>query len=722
MGTTLQRGALLHKRYRIVEILGQGGMGSVYRAVDENLGIDVAVKENLFTSDEYSRQFRLEAVLLASLRHPNLPRVTDHFVIADQGQYLIMDYIEGEDLRQRMERTGTISEEEAFPIGMAMCDALQYLHTRKPSVIHRDVKPGNVRITPDGHIYLVDFGLAKLVKGNQATTTGARAMTPGYSPPEQYGTARTDPRTDVYSLGATLYAALTGIIPEDGLARAMDNVELTSLQTHNPKVSRRLAGTIEKAMAVRPEQRFQSAEEFKQELVASNIKVQPLARENIIELPPQAGSNDDNESFSQEMPRVANHPLPSPPSVEPFQRKSRGAGFWVFISFCLLIILASLLSITSFRSSLSKIFLIFTATPTSRTETASSTGTDNFIPMASQNTTAIPVLFSTSTPTKTLTPTFLPSITPTPTQTLGPTSTPLGGGAGQIAFVSTQTGIPQIYVMNLDGSNLQQVSKMPDGACQPDWSPNGLQIVFISPCPARQNDHPGANLFVINNDGKGLIQLPSLDGGAFDPSWSPDGQCIAFASLQNGLAQINVVNLNDYILTRLTEESADVRLPDWSRQPAWSPDGKQIVYTGHSRLTDALQIWVMSDLGQDQKLLIRRGPTYWDFLPNWSPDGKSILFSETSGPQALGWLMVFDYEHGQTTESVQLRPGSYANHGSYSPDGFWVIYESINIANVDSLNYHIYIVRNEKGSLPIKQPGNPGSMEFDPDWRPVYSP
>src|SRR5512140_810184 len=117
---TLERGALLHQRYRIVEILGQGGMGSVYRAVDENLGVDVAVKENLFTTDEYARQFRLEAVILANLRHTNLPRVTDHFVISDQGQYLIMDYIDGEDLRERMERVGTISDEEAILVGAAM--------------------------------------------------------------------------------------------------------------------------------------------------------------------------------------------------------------------------------------------------------------------------------------------------------------------------------------------------------------------------------------------------------------------------------------------------------------------------------------------------------------------------------------------------------------------------------------------------------------------------
>src|SRR5687767_6173905 len=187
---TLEKDTLIHNRYRIVEILGQGGMGSVYRAVDENLGVGMALKENLFTTDEYARQFRLEAVILANLRHPNLPRVSDHFVVAGEGQYLIMDFIDGEDLRQRMERVGVLPEDEVVQVGAAMCDALAYLHTRKPAILHRDIKPGNVKISPDGHIFLVDFGLAKVVQGNQATTTGARAMTPGYSPPEQYGTAR----------------------------------------------------------------------------------------------------------------------------------------------------------------------------------------------------------------------------------------------------------------------------------------------------------------------------------------------------------------------------------------------------------------------------------------------------------------------------------------------------------------------------------------------------
>jgi serine/threonine protein kinase len=126
---TLDTGVLLNNRYRIIEILGQGGMGSVYRAIDENLGVQVAVKENLFLTDEYARQFRREATILAGLRHPNLPRVGDHFDIPGEGQYMVMDFIEGIDLRERLEQTGPLSEEEGVQIGLALCSALIYLQS-----------------------------------------------------------------------------------------------------------------------------------------------------------------------------------------------------------------------------------------------------------------------------------------------------------------------------------------------------------------------------------------------------------------------------------------------------------------------------------------------------------------------------------------------------------------------------------------------------------------
>ena len=146
-----------------------------------------------------------------------------------------------------MDRLGQIPESDILEIGMAICEAMAYMHTRKPPVLHRDIKPGNVKITSLGHIYLVDFGLAKVVQAGQQTSTGARAMTPGYSPPEQYGAARTDHRSDIYSLGATMYAALAGAIPEDSLARTMEQTELTPLRKRNSKISRRTASAIEKA-------------------------------------------------------------------------------------------------------------------------------------------------------------------------------------------------------------------------------------------------------------------------------------------------------------------------------------------------------------------------------------------------------------------------------------------------------------------------------------------
>src|SRR5215213_7558569 len=403
---TLERGALLHKRYRIVEILGQGGMGSVYRAVDENLGVDVAVKENLFTTDEYARQFRLEAVILANLRHPNLPRVTDHFVIGDEGQYLVMDYIEGEDLRQRMERMGNISEDEAVLIGAALCDALAYLHTRKPAILHRDIKPGNVKITPDGHIFLVDFGLAKVLHGSQATTTGARAMTPGYSPPEQYGTARTDPRTDIYSLGATLYAALSGIIPEDGLARAMDNTQLTPLRKRNSKVSRRFAASIEKAMGIDPADRFQNGEEFKRSLLGTKTKTQLLPGDYMVEPPPPDVMDELHQSAIEKASQPVGDPKePNPrgvsaagelPVFKPRRKRRKGRRALSILLWILSLLFIALVGVVWFRP---------TFVPAEILNVIPTLGEIGFVfPLSPKPLTPAPIATKTALPLPTVTP------------------------------------------------------------------------------------------------------------------------------------------------------------------------------------------------------------------------------------------------------------------------------------------------------------------------------
>lgn len=706
---TLEQGTLLNNRYRIIDILGQGGMGSVYRAMDENLGVEVAVKENLFTTDEYSRQFRLEAVILASLRHTNLPRVTDHYVIEGVGQYLVMDYIEGEDLRQRMERLGNISEEDAILIGAAMADALAYLHSRKPPVLHRDIKPGNVKITPEGHVYLVDFGLAKLIQGSQTTTTGARAMTPGYSPPEQYGTARTDPRSDIYSLGATLYAALTGVIPEDGLARVMDNLQLTPLRKHNTAISRRLAAAIEKAMEAYPDDRYQHAEEFRRDLLKASSKTQRLIDLdlNISVTPPPSSENptENAEGGSSDPGSARKNSLTSVSTRAKRRfRKAASSGVWIALAIMTLFVIF----LTS-QGSLSSAMVALLPEHVAQT----------YMPGAIQTATAEPLeLFEpepthTPTPTETITPTHEPTEVVLPSPTVTPQ-----GGSGVIAFASSRTGIPQIYLMNADGTNIRPITNEQDGACQPDWSPDGQRLVFVSPCRSRQDSYAGSSLFIINVDGSGKIPLPTTIGGDFEPAWSPDGRRIAFTSLRDDYHEIYAINLENNQVERLTDARRTGGQSISARQPAWNPFGTQLVFVlrRNNRID---QIWVSrgfsinNEPASTHEQLISSDTNA--FLPTWSPDGELIAFSQTNRDNtAPAWLMRLRYEDRtlRTATRVDIPPPIV--DVSFSPDGFWIVFESkIN----DDSRHDIYIATVSGAGLK-RLTTDPGS-DFDPVWRPT---
>jgi Tol biopolymer transport system component/serine/threonine protein kinase len=647
-----------------------------------------------------------------------------------------MDYIEGEDLRQRMERMGNITEDEAILLGAAMCDALTYLHTRKPPILHRDIKPGNVKITPDGHIFLVDFGLAKVLHGSQATTTGARAMTPGYSPPEQYGTARTDPRTDIYSLGATIYAALSGIIPEDGLARAMDNTQLTPLRKRNSKVSRRLAAAIEKAMGVDPADRFQNAEEFKRSLLGSKSKTQRLPGDYIIQPPPNDVLEEllQNSSAGVEANASPNSDLPSekeslaleePPVFKPRRKKRKSYRTLALLLIFLLLLAGAAIGLPRYRpdlvpqqlqsileplNSIQFPFLPPINTPTSSPK---STSTPLLATTATVSVTDSPAITPTITlaPTKTLEPAV--QISPTPDNTPVAVATSLGGGTGQIAFASARSGIPQVYLVNTDGTGLIPLTNMEKGACQPAWSPDGQQLVFISPCRARgefsNGGYPDASLYVMKADGSELTHLTRGPESNFEPVWSPEGQSIIFTSLRDGYKQLYRLDLKSQIETRLTNTPEEIE----TSEASWSPVGNHIAYM--VKRVGAYQIWTMTDKGEDNAQLVRSGQSLWDFLPEWSPDGTTVVFSQRNKGFSKPWLMTINSTNPEPGPT-RLNFPSPIEDVDFSPDGVWLAYEGMDL----QANRDIYLITMAGGNL--TRLTNDPAVDFDPAWRPLKNP
>jgi serine/threonine protein kinase len=268
---------LLQDRYLVMRLLGQGGMGAVYQATDRKFGNAVALKETFYNDIQLRKAFSQEARLLNRLRHAALPVVTDYFAIGDR-QFLVMQYIPGMDLEQllaeRRERgQGVFLTTQVLRWADQLLDALEYLHSQKPPIIHRDIKPQNLKLTPRGEVILLDFGLAKGIT-NQPAEGGSqsiRGYTPNYASLEQIRGTGTDSRSDIYSIGATLYHLLTGQMPQDAMTRiaAMlmgQSDPLPQINELNKEVPPAIAAAIEKAMSPHPDQRYQSAAMMRQAL------------------------------------------------------------------------------------------------------------------------------------------------------------------------------------------------------------------------------------------------------------------------------------------------------------------------------------------------------------------------------------------------------------------------------------------------------------------------
>nr|MDQ3747275.1 serine/threonine protein kinase [Acidobacteriota bacterium] len=280
----LAPGTVLQNRYRVERQIGEGGMGAVYVATDERFGSTVALKETFFNDPALRKAFEREARLLNHLRHPALPRVSDHFT-EDEGQFLVMEYIPGEDLSDLLKARGT-----PFPAAQVsawadqLLDALEYLHTQQPPVIHRDIKPQNIKLLPREQVVLLDFGLAKGAPlQTRVTATGSVfGYSFNYAPIEQMQGAGTDTRSDLYSLGATLYHLLTATTPADALTRATavlngDADPLRPACEVNAAVPTSVSEVLSRALSQSAARRFASAAEMRAALREAAQKIVPVA-------------------------------------------------------------------------------------------------------------------------------------------------------------------------------------------------------------------------------------------------------------------------------------------------------------------------------------------------------------------------------------------------------------------------------------------------------------
>lgn len=687
----LEQGQVLVNRYRIASLLGQGGFGAVYRAWDINLSRTCALKENLDTSDDARRQFEREAQILANLSHPGLPRVTDHFVIPGQGQYLVMDYIEGDDLQKMLDQAkGSLPEDKVLAWITQVCDALAYLHTHTPAVIHRDIKPANIKITPLSQAVLVDFGIAKLSAPGLRTTTGARAVTPGYSPPEQYGQGQTDAQSDIYALGATLYHLLTGVLPPDSVDLVTGNSRpLLPACEVNTRISRGVSVAIQRAMQPGRAARFHSVSEMRTALLTSSTPAGRPAADFPADAeggdstrPVAAQASTDDAHVSGRFARVQRAinqttPPPSRPTTQPPANRAAllwlAAGGMVFLALLVLGILGVMWMASWMKS---------TPTPIAK----NGQGDLQKITPAEQVSTPLP-----SSPTP---------VDDTPTLPVVKTASGIPLPQARLAFVSghREDQKERIYIVDVAGGNYTQSEIMSgapfgkplalasddryDMAWWPDWC-GGNQTIFFE-MQDTQDPLFQAVGFVGTGTNSAPQEFTQMKGVAKlgVPRCSSKGQKLLVSALKD--ASSNDWELYSYDMVSQTTQ----RVGDgfsFAGYAAWSGDDSWVVFM-HKGAADAgfrlieltWKPFNYADLKMPTTLVSQKYPAI-------SPTSGKIAFA-CSDTQQWGLCVM---EHGQTNVQVLLsnlgalsgnRPApkrpAPAITPNWSPDGNWLAYAS----------------------------------------------
>ncbi|HEV2583924.1 MAG TPA: protein kinase [Ktedonobacteraceae bacterium] len=427
---TLPIGSVVDGRYQIEQLLGRGGFGAVYLVSDQQARQNLfALKEVIDTDKRERARFTFEAELLKRIDHPALPHVYHVFEddVHDRA-YMLMNYVEGPNLEKlRAQQPGKqFSVVQVLTIMGPIMDAVSYLHERHPPIIHRDIKPSNIIVPNSGEgTVLVDFGIAKFFDPD-ATTTAIRHASPGYGAPEQYATG-TNTRTDIYGLGATMYALLTGIVPKDSFFRitqfsSRGSDPLEPIQRFAPGVPYHVSNAIYRAMAIDIENRFPTVQEFKNALNS----LPPMQHQSPLMATPLVEAGLAGTAFRDGPPPTSrNDSMVAMPGRRDDSRRKANRGLLLLLTLLVVLLLgvaAADLLLPAFLNHHPGPSTPAPAATVQHKPTATVAPHPTVTPGLSPTTASPPSASDpTPSPTPSLTPSPTPSVTPSPTPTLGTT-------------------------------------------------------------------------------------------------------------------------------------------------------------------------------------------------------------------------------------------------------------------------------------------------------------
>jgi Tol biopolymer transport system component/serine/threonine protein kinase len=707
---------LLNGQYRILRQAGRGGFSFVYLAEDTLLNRRAAIKElipALVGDEKMIRRFLDEGRATLELTHERIVRTFNVFAERDN-YYIVMEYMPGGSLEQRLREYGPLPVDEAVRVAAEVCEGLTCAH--KQGIVHCDLKPANILFDASGRAKVADFGIAhasdEMWTRTWRTPEGFVAGTLPYMSPEQADGVRDDPSVDVYALGAVLYRMLTGrtyleFDQKDTPGATADNVyrirsqQPVPLKARNPHIPDWLDGVVLKALAKQPENRYPTAKDLRMALMSQGPSAVPA--------PPAAQTGA--------APRP---PVNGPKAQAPVRQQERPPGwFWALAAgtaTLLLLIAIGAVVLRGCEPGPEK-ESIARATETAATVVAS-TQVPTSLPVATLTESTAPA--EGPTPTHTSRPTATTTLpeSPTPTSTpMPPSNTPTQPAPeAKIAFSAARGDAEaDIYIMNPDGSDATQLTFDPGEDSGPDWSPDGEYIAFHS------NRSGNSDIYVMLRTGEQhlLRKLTDHPANDYDPSWSPNGQQIVFMSERDGNREIYMMNADGTNVHRLTDTLNGDGAPRSERQPAWSPQGQYIAF--ESRRTGRAQIYRMLVDGQGQKPLTDSERGY-NISPKWSLDGLQIVFASTRDPenQQSNWpeIYVTDLSGDNQTRLTANQADDAAP--AWSSDGKRIIFASKRdrcpaMIDDDNCDWDLYTM-NPDGTGVYRLTNTPNLSEHNPVW------